>query len=207
LFETPEAHPKANYTGGLMSQKKGEFVAVSFTVRQGQILSFIYRFAERHGVSPSFDEIAAHFGITSPSVNGMIRTLEKKGLLSRIPGAARTLRVEVPASSLPEIDFGRSPGSSRSKAQQDEYPSRHAASVAIAVLDGVMPWLLARGATQDEVGHAVQDAAAQILKTLKLNGAPPEDALAAYKSVVSEISRWQPSGRGMPQNRYVWKPG
>lgn len=73
----------------------------SFTSRQGEYLAFIHRYTLRNGIVPSFDEIAAHFGTTSPSVNGMIKTLERRGLLSRIPGAARSLRVLVPESLLP----------------------------------------------------------------------------------------------------------
>ena len=91
-------------------------MAAKITQRQGQFLSFILRFTERYGVSPSFDELAAYFGITSPSVNGMIKTLERNGFISRIPGAARTLRVEVPANLLPNIDFGH--GTNHSQSQQ-----------------------------------------------------------------------------------------
>ena len=78
---------------------------MDITDRQGQFLAFILRYTERRGIAPSFDEVAAHFGITSPSVNGMIKTLEHKGFITRIPGAARTLRVGVSAHSLPSINF------------------------------------------------------------------------------------------------------
>ena len=70
-----------------------------FTAR-GEYLAFIHRFTAQHGVAPSFDEIAAHFGISSPSVNGMIKTLERRELLSRVPGVARSLRVLVPTTGM-----------------------------------------------------------------------------------------------------------
>ena len=72
-----------------------------FTARQGQYLSFIHGFIVKHGVAPSFEEIGVHFGTTPPSVNNMIKTLDERGLLSRVPGVARSLRVLVPVAELP----------------------------------------------------------------------------------------------------------
>jgi hypothetical protein len=66
------------------------------TVRQAEYLAFIRAFTDRWGVPPSFDEIGRHFMTTAPSVNNMVKTLEARGFLTRIPGQARTLRVIVP---------------------------------------------------------------------------------------------------------------
>jgi len=101
--------------------------------RQGQFLAFILRYTERYGRSPSFDDMAAHFGITSPSVNGMIKTLERKALISRIPGGARTLRVEVPVGSLPAIDFDRDKSRKTTKSKLEASAPALAAFTAIAV--------------------------------------------------------------------------
>src|SRR5258708_39295703 len=81
-------------------------MAAEFTARQGQFLAFIHGFTLKHGYAPSFEQIGAHFGITAPSVNTMIKTLERRGLLSRLPGVARSLRVLVPAAVLPSSEFG-----------------------------------------------------------------------------------------------------
>jgi SOS-response transcriptional repressor LexA len=70
------------------------------TARQREYLSFIRTFTDRWGIPPSFEEIARHFKTTTPSVNGMVKTLEARGFLARIPGAARTLRVLVPDEAL-----------------------------------------------------------------------------------------------------------
>ncbi len=64
----------------------------AFTYRQGEYLAFIHDFTERRSMAPSFEEIGKHFGTTPPSVNGMIKTLEQRGFLSRQPGVARSLR-------------------------------------------------------------------------------------------------------------------
>lgn len=63
----------------------------SFTVRQGEYLAFMHRFTLRHGVAPSFDEIAAHFGTSPPSVNGMIKTLSSPPPAERRPGSRRAV--------------------------------------------------------------------------------------------------------------------
>src|SRR6266851_6759129 len=87
-------------------------MAPAFTARQGEYLSFIHRYTQKRGVAPSFEEIGAHFGTTPPSVNNMIKTLCARGLLSKLPYVARSLRVLVPESQLPEGEFGASRGKS-----------------------------------------------------------------------------------------------
>lgn len=53
------------------------------TRRQVEYLEFIRRYMHRNGVSPSEADIQAHFMVSAPSVNQMVRRLEKKGLISR----------------------------------------------------------------------------------------------------------------------------
>lgn len=179
---------------------------MNITPRQGQVLAFISRFTERYGVSPSFDDIAVHFGITSPSVNGMIKTLERKRLLSRIPGAARTLRVEASAEALPTIDFGHAPkNGQRVTARSELHISELTSAAAIAVVDTIVPMLLSRGATHDEAMVAVQKSASRLREVLTRMDVPAEEILAAMRLVTAETSRWQPNGRGTTVHRYVWR--
>jgi SOS-response transcriptional repressor LexA len=175
------------------------------THRQGQFLAFILRYTERYGRSPSFDEMAAHFGITSPSVNGMIKTLERKALISRIPGGARTLRVEVPAHLLPSIDFDRDKSRKSTKPRHEASAPALAALTAIAVLDTVMPMLLNHGACQDEVNSAVLKSAQRIGESLARAGTSTEDVLAVRRQVAAEISRWQSNGRGLTVSGPTWQ--
>jgi hypothetical protein len=180
-----------------------------FTARQGEFLAFIQRFTERHGVAPSFSEIAAHFGTSSPSVNGMIKTLERRGLINRVPGAARTLRVEVPVELLPDIGFGRS-ARRASKTRKADPPrpqataSGVAVTAAIAVLDALMPELLEGGASAIDVNRAVIEAARGVAKVLAAAGVPGEESDSASRRIVAEAARWQPDGRGVIVPRRVW---
>lgn len=179
---------------------------MDITCRQGQFLAFIRRYTERHGISPSFDEMAVHFGISSPSVNGMIKTLERKGLISRVPGAARTLRVQVPADLLPAIDFGRATHRKAAKPAHESSASDIAVLAAIAVLDAVIPVILTHGATGDEVSGAVLESAERVRQSLIRGGISSEEGLAVGRQIAAEASRWQPNGRGLDVRRRVWKP-
>jgi SOS-response transcriptional repressor LexA len=180
-------------------------LTMPITHRQGQFLAFILRYTERYGRSPSFDEMAAHFGITSPSVNGMIKTLERKALISRIPGGARTLRVEVPAHLLPSIDFDRDKSRKSTKPQREASAPALAALTAIAVLDTVMPMLLNHGVCQEEVNNAVLKSAQRIGESLTRAGVSTEHVLAVRRQVASEISRWQSNGRGLTVSGPTWQ--
>ena len=75
-----------------------------FTKLQGQYLTFIAMYTKLHRRPPAEAELQAHFRVTPPSVHNMIVTLERRGLISRTPGAPRTIRVLVDAELLPPLD-------------------------------------------------------------------------------------------------------
>ncbi len=73
------------------------------TQRQQEILSFIENHEWRNGYWPSIREIQEHFDFKSTNaVMGHLRALEKKGVLERIPGQARTFRINRPGQ--PDFD-------------------------------------------------------------------------------------------------------
>lgn len=53
------------------------------TRRQQEYLEFIRTYMYRTGVSPAETDIQQHFEISAPSVNAMVRTLERRGFISR----------------------------------------------------------------------------------------------------------------------------
>lgn len=62
------------------------------TRRQREVLEFIRQQQRLQGIAPSTQEIQSHFGFASPTaVVGHISALERKGLLKRQPGKARSL--------------------------------------------------------------------------------------------------------------------
>lgn len=73
----------------------------TFTPTQGRYLAFIHAYTTVHGYPPAESEIAAAMCVSPPSVNQMVKTLEKKGLILRQPGQARSLQVLVPEDQIP----------------------------------------------------------------------------------------------------------
>jgi DNA-binding MarR family transcriptional regulator len=45
-----------------------------------------------------------YFRVTPPSVHQMVLTLEKNGLISRVPGKARSISVLVPRKEIPALE-------------------------------------------------------------------------------------------------------
>lgn len=66
------------------------------TLRQQEILGYLQLHQRTHGTWPSFREIEEHFGFRSTNaVMGHLRALERKGFISRVPGQARTFRINL----------------------------------------------------------------------------------------------------------------
>src|SRR4051794_3096108 len=72
-----------------------------FTPTQGRYLSFILAYIGRHGYPPAETEIAAAMCVLPPSVNQMVKTLEKRGLILRHPGQPRSLQILTPEDEIP----------------------------------------------------------------------------------------------------------
>ncbi len=72
-----------------------------FTPTQGRYLGFIHAYICQHGYPPAESEIAAAMCVSPPSVNQMIKTLEKKGLILRQPGMPRALQILIPEDEIP----------------------------------------------------------------------------------------------------------
>jgi hypothetical protein len=75
-----------------------------YTPKQGQYLSFIYYYTKIHGIPPAEAEIQRYFRASPPTVHQMICTLERLGLIERVPGKARTIRVLLPRPELPDLE-------------------------------------------------------------------------------------------------------
>ena len=80
-------------------KKKAEY-----TPRQGQFLAFIHYYAKLNGCPPSENDMARYFRITPPSVHRMVVTLEQRGLIERVPGRARSIRLLLAREALPDLE-------------------------------------------------------------------------------------------------------
>jgi Mn-dependent DtxR family transcriptional regulator len=82
---------------------KEKAVIPDFTEKQGQYIAFIYNYSKINRRAPAEADIQIYFNVSPPTVHQMILKLEEKGLISRTPGQARSLRVLVPLEALPHL--------------------------------------------------------------------------------------------------------
>jgi|GEM_PF-219430 len=71
-----------------------------YTSRQGQFLAFIHHYTTLHRRPPAEAEMVEFFHVTPPSVHQMILTLERRGLITRTPGIARSINLRLPPEQL-----------------------------------------------------------------------------------------------------------
>lgn len=74
-----------------------------FTEAQGQYLAFIYAYTKIHRRPPAEADLQRYFGVTPPSVHRMVLELEKRALIRREPGTARSIQLLVPPEQLPML--------------------------------------------------------------------------------------------------------
>lgn len=77
---------------------------LKFTRKQGQYLAFIFYYSRIHGCPPAEADMQRYFRVTPPSVHRMVLTLERRGLIERVPGRPRTIRVSMSVEELPNLD-------------------------------------------------------------------------------------------------------
>ena len=74
-----------------------------YTPRQGQFLAFIHYYAKLNRRPPAESDMARFFEITPPSANQMVLTLERRGLIERVPGQARSICLLLAREVLPDL--------------------------------------------------------------------------------------------------------
>ena len=78
-------------------------MAERFTEKQGQYLACIYNYTVINGRPPAEADLQYFFCATPPSIHQMILKLEGKGLISRVPGQARSIRLLVDPDKIPRL--------------------------------------------------------------------------------------------------------
>jgi DNA-binding MarR family transcriptional regulator len=74
-----------------------------YTPRQGQYLAYIYYYSKIHQRAPAESDLERYFEVACSSVHQMVITLEKRGLITRQPGEARSIRLLIPKEELPDL--------------------------------------------------------------------------------------------------------
>jgi repressor LexA len=79
-------------------------VAGRWTERQGQFLAFIYNYTKVNGRPPAEADMERYFRVSPPSIHQMVLRLEERGLISRVPGEPRSIRLLVQPGELPTLE-------------------------------------------------------------------------------------------------------
>jgi DNA-binding MarR family transcriptional regulator len=74
-----------------------------YTPLQGQYLAFIYNYTKIHGRAPAEADLESYFRVACSSIHQMVLTLEKRGLITRTPGAARSIRLLLTQEEIPAL--------------------------------------------------------------------------------------------------------
>ena len=75
-----------------------------YTPKQGQVLTFIYYYTKLNGCPPAENDVASYFKNTRPSAHQMVVTLERRRLIERVPGQARSIRLLLARKDLPDLE-------------------------------------------------------------------------------------------------------
>ena len=76
----------------------------AYTRLQGQYLAFIYYYTKLNGRPPAERDMEFYFKTAFSSVHQMVLTLQKKGFISRVPGAPRSIALRLPRAELPDLE-------------------------------------------------------------------------------------------------------
>ena len=74
-----------------------------FTKLQGQYLAFIHSYERVHREPPAEADLQKFFGVTPPAIHDMVVRIHRAGLVSRVAGRARTLRVLLDDDEIPPL--------------------------------------------------------------------------------------------------------
>lgn len=90
-----------------------------FTDLQGQYLAFIETYTTLHGVAPAEADMQRFFRVTPPTVHRMVLTLEQRGLIERVPGRSRSIRLLLSSDEIPKLERHGTDGAFRPAAGGD----------------------------------------------------------------------------------------
>lgn len=74
-----------------------------FTDKQGQYLAFIRAYTLIHRQAPAEADMQRFFRVTPPTVHRMVVELEARGLITRTPGAPRSIQLALHPDEIPPL--------------------------------------------------------------------------------------------------------
>jgi Plasmid pRiA4b ORF-3-like protein/LexA DNA binding domain len=153
-----------------------------FTPTQGRYLAFIHAYTNLHGYPPAETEIAAAMCVSPPSVNQMVKMLERKGLILRQPGQPRSIQVLVPEDEIPPWKSRKQTGT---PARAPKPPSRISATPSAPPQNlYVLSVFLLSGPTSKKFANKV------ISRVIEIRGDQTLEQL--HQAIFAAYDRWDP---------------
>lgn len=78
-------------------------MSITFTPTQGQYLAFIYAYTTLHRRPPAESDFQEFFRVTPPTVHRMIVVLHTRGLIDRVAGQPRSIKLLIAPEQLPPL--------------------------------------------------------------------------------------------------------
>jgi Mn-dependent DtxR family transcriptional regulator len=75
-----------------------------FTHLQGQYLAFLDAYTKVNGRPPAEADFQRYFKVTPPTAHQMILTLARLGLITRSPGQARSIKLNIRSEEIPRLE-------------------------------------------------------------------------------------------------------
>lgn len=76
----------------------------AFTPKQGQYLAFIHYYTKINLCPPAEEDFQRYFRVSPPTVHATLVTLEERRWISRVPGRARSITLNLGRDSLPDLE-------------------------------------------------------------------------------------------------------
>ena len=75
----------------------------TYTAKQGQYLAFIYYYTKLNGISPAERDMQRYFRTSPSAVHQMVVAIERSGLIERVPGQGRSIRLLLARQQIPDL--------------------------------------------------------------------------------------------------------
>jgi len=79
-------------------------VRLGYSARQGQYLAFIHAYTQLNRRPPAEVDFQSFFGVTPPTVHETLKTLQRKGFITRRRGEPRSIRLLLEPHEIPELE-------------------------------------------------------------------------------------------------------
>lgn len=79
-------------------------VRLGYSAKQGQYLAFIHAYSRMHRRAPAEADFQVYFNASPPVVHETLKTLQRKGFISRQPREARSTKLLLKPHEIPELE-------------------------------------------------------------------------------------------------------